>query len=59
MGMDIIMAKDIYELINNKELKQKIIENIKFTEREKLWTWEERLNKEVKEVEKLMDNDKE
>ena len=48
------MAKDIYELINNKDLQKKIIENIKITEKEKLWTWEERFNAELNEVERLL-----
>ncbi|MGA2406165.1 MAG: glycosyltransferase [Bacteroidales bacterium] len=48
------MAKDIYELINNPELKETIIKNIKITENEKLWTWEERMNAEVSEIEKLI-----
>ena len=48
------MAEDIYYLINNKDLMQKITDNIRITEREKLWTWEERLNTEIKEVERLL-----
>ncbi len=48
------MAKDINEIINNKELEENIFKNIKITEKEKLWTWNERMNAEVKEVEKLL-----
>jgi glycosyltransferase involved in cell wall biosynthesis len=48
------MAKDICELINNEDLQKKIIENIKITEKEKLWTWEERFNAELNEVERLL-----
>jgi glycosyltransferase involved in cell wall biosynthesis len=48
------MARDIYEVIQNQELQNKILENIKITEKEKLWTWDERMNAEVKEVERLL-----
>jgi len=48
------MAKDIVELIRNSKLRKKIILNIKKTEREKLWTWQERLRKEVEEVYNLI-----
>ena len=48
------MAMDLYELIHSPDLQKNIIENIKKTEKEKLWTWNERLNAEVREVEKLL-----
>lgn len=51
------IAADIYEVLNNEKLRKKIEENIKITEREKLWTWEERFNAEIKEVERLFDNE--
>jgi len=50
-------SEDILELINNKYLQDKIINNIKKTEKEKLWTWEERMNAEIKEVEKLLNEE--
>lgn len=48
------MAKDIYRVLFDYSLRNKIIDNIKKTEKEKLWTWEERMNAEVLEVEKLI-----
>ncbi len=48
------MANDIYEVINNESLRKRIISNIKKTEKEKLWTWKERFEAEIKEVEKLI-----
>jgi len=50
------VAKDIYNIIDDNKFQQTIIENIQKTEKEKLWDWEERLNKEVKEVEKLFES---
>ncbi|HHD80491.1 MAG TPA: glycosyltransferase [Campylobacterales bacterium] len=48
------MASDIDKVIADNELATKIIQNIKKTEIEKLWTWEERMSFEVQEVEKLL-----
>lgn len=50
------LAKDIDELLNDKELENKILKNIELTEKEKLWTWEERMNAEVSEVKKLIND---
>lgn len=50
------IARDLNELIKNNNLKEKIIFNIKQTEKDKLWTWEERMKTEVLEVEKLFDD---
>lgn len=51
-------AADIDQLINDKVQQKTIIENIKITEKQKLWTWQERLDTEVKLVEKLLYEDK-
>ncbi|MCE5286395.1 MAG: glycosyltransferase [Pelosinus sp.] len=48
------MAQDMYEIIINKCLREKILFNIKQTEFEKLWTWQQRLSAEVCEVERLI-----
>lgn len=47
------IAKDIIELSKNKELLIYIQENVKETEENKLWTWQERLDKEVEAVNNL------
>ena len=47
------IAKTLHMLINNPEKRQEILENIKKTEVEKLWTWKERLDTEVKVVKEL------
>jgi len=52
------MAKDVLKVINEVSLREKIISNIKRTEKEKLWTWDERLQAEVSEVETLIDGRK-
>ncbi|HIP13845.1 MAG TPA: glycosyltransferase [Arcobacter sp.] len=49
------MADDIFNVINNKQCRNSILEGIKKTESDKLWTWNERLSAEIKEVEKLFD----
>lgn len=51
------MAQDIYKLINDRELRQRIINNIKKTEKEKLWTWEKRFKTEIREVNALLNMD--
>lgn len=48
------VSHDISNLIKNKKLKQEIKKQIKETELKKLWTWQQRLTSEVKEVEKLL-----
>jgi glycosyltransferase involved in cell wall biosynthesis len=50
------MASDMVEVMLNENLRQNILQNIEKTEKEKLWTWEERLNAEIKEVESLFKN---
>jgi len=49
------MADDILSLIQDEQMKNRIAENLKTTEKDKLWTWKERLDAEVTEVEKLID----
>ncbi|MBD3789213.1 MAG: glycosyltransferase [Campylobacterales bacterium] len=49
------IAKDMEEVMNDSNLKNAILENIRKTEKERLWTWDERMDAEVKEVEKLLD----
>ena len=49
------MATDLLELIKNNQLKEQILLNIQKTEKEKLWTWQERMQAEVKEVEALLE----
>lgn len=49
------IAKDILELLDNTSLFNSIKANIKKTEAS-LWTWEKRLNAEVKETYKLLRN---
>jgi glycosyltransferase involved in cell wall biosynthesis len=48
------MAHDIVEVINTPELRDSIKQNIKITEKEKLWTWDERLQAEYSEIDKLV-----
>ena len=49
------MAHDIVDLINTPALREKIRTNIKNTEKEKLWTWNERLQAEFSEINKLVE----
>ena len=49
------MAEDIFHVINNKKFKNKILEGVKKTEAEMLWTWDERFSAEIKEVEKIFE----
>jgi len=48
------MAKDIYSLLKNDTFKNVLVENVKKIEKEKLWTWRERMDSEIYEVEKLL-----
>ncbi len=48
------MAHDIVELIKNPSLRDRIKENIKITERDKLWSWRERMEAEFLEINKLI-----
>jgi glycosyltransferase involved in cell wall biosynthesis len=49
------MAQDIVALARNTVLHDTIKQNIRLTELEKLWTWDERLQAEFSEVEKLVE----
>lgn len=48
------MAHDIVDLISNPSLRDIIKENIRITEKEKLWTWNERLQAEFSDIDKLV-----
>lgn len=48
------IAQDINKILLDKEYKQKILENIRLTENNKLWNWKERLEKEIDEVKKIL-----
>jgi glycosyltransferase involved in cell wall biosynthesis len=48
------MAKDIHEVMNNKDLKNMVLKHIKITENDMLWTWDERMHAEIMAVEKLL-----
>lgn len=49
-------SDDFVRIINNPQLQKKLIEGIKLTEKNKLWTWEERMKAETQEVQKLVDS---
>jgi glycosyltransferase involved in cell wall biosynthesis len=48
------VAKDIDQIIINKDMKKNILKNIKLTEKEMLKDWDERMNIEIKKVENLL-----
>jgi hypothetical protein len=48
------IAQDIVALLSDTETQNRISMNVFLTEKEKLRTWEERLNEEVNETEKLL-----
>ena len=48
------MAHDIVDLISNPSLRDRIKENIRITEKEKLWTWNERMQAEFSDINKLV-----
>lgn len=50
------VTKDIDDIIQNRELKYTILENIKKTENQKLWTWRERMDAEIYEVERVLND---
>lgn len=50
------MAMDIVKCLTDPVIRQNVIRNVRITEREKLWTWEERMNAEICEVNKLIKN---
>ena len=47
------MAHDIVELISSPSLRDRIRNNIRITEKEKLWTWKERMQAEFSEINNL------
>ena len=49
------MAHDIVDLISNPSLRDRIKKNIRITEREKLWTWKERMQAEFSDINKLVE----
>jgi glycosyltransferase involved in cell wall biosynthesis len=49
------MAQDMAALANNAALQDTIERNIRITESEMLWSWDERLQAELTEVEKLFE----
>ena len=48
------MSQDFCQLLKDEKLRKSIIEEIVKTEKLKLWTWQERFEAEVKEVESLI-----
>ena len=48
-----LAAVDIMNLLNDDEVKNKILSNLRVTEKERLWTWEQRLTAEVNDVSSL------
>ena len=48
------MAHDIVDLIGNPTLRDNIKRNIRITEKEKLWTWNERLQAEFSNIDKIV-----
>lgn len=49
------ISNDIIEIFNNDLYRQKIHNNLKNLEKNKLWTWEERFNSELIEINKLLE----
>jgi glycosyltransferase involved in cell wall biosynthesis len=47
------MVKDVVNVLTNLELRKSIINKIIFTEKKLLWTWENRFNAEIENVERL------
>ena len=52
------MATDLVALMQDESLKTRIRRNVEKTEKEKLWTWQERMDAEVKAVEELFKHEK-
>jgi glycosyltransferase involved in cell wall biosynthesis len=50
------IAKDIVELFNNPVFLETMKANLKTTEQERLWTWEERFDAELSEIDNLLKN---
>lgn len=49
-----LIASDIYKLIISPKEKGRLIEGIRKTEKDKLWTWEERFKAEIEKVKNLI-----
>lgn len=49
------MATDLVALMQDESLKNRIRSNVGKTEKEKLWTWQERMEAEVKAVESIVE----
>lgn len=49
-------ASDMSYLFRNEKFRRSILNNVRLTSNEKLWTWEERFDAEVSEVSKLCMN---
>ena len=49
------VARDIVELANTPGLRDRMKHNIRTTEKEKLWTWNERMQAEYSEINKLVE----
>jgi glycosyltransferase involved in cell wall biosynthesis len=47
------MARDVVEVIGNEALRRTILENLDSTAREKLWTWDQRLQAEYEAIDCL------
>jgi len=52
------MATDLVALMQDESFKTRIRSNVEKTEEEKLWTWQERMDAEVKAVEDLFKDEK-
>lgn len=48
------VAKEIYKILNDEELATKLRQNAKLTAKEKILTWEQRMNKEIQLINKLL-----
>ncbi|WP_413944581.1 glycosyltransferase family 4 protein [Bdellovibrio sp. HCB-162] len=50
------MADDIHLVLESVELREQILKNLRETEHNKLWTWDDRLNEELFWIEKLLES---
>lgn len=48
------MAEDLFNLIKDQSLQDKLIAEIRKTAKDKLWSWNDRMEAEIMEVEKLL-----
>lgn len=54
-GLDLeAVAKDIFQLIKDEKKLAFLKSNLKQTESKKLWTWEQRFNEEISEVNRIL-----